>query len=134
MKGIWIITKRELASYFDSLMAYMIIIIFLGISGFFTWIIGNTVFLRNQADLSNFFEIFYISLFLFIPAITMRSLAEEKKSGTIELLSTKAVSDWEIIIGKFLSGFILVLIALASTLPYYFTISYLGSIDHGPTL
>jgi len=131
MKGIWIIAKRELASYFDSLIAYMIIIIFLGISGFFTWIIGNTVFLRNQADLSNFFEIFYISLFLFIPAITMRSLAEEKKSGTIELLSTKAVSDWEIIIGKFLSGYILVLIALASTLPYYFTIAYLGSIDHG---
>jgi len=99
MNGIWIIAKRELASYFDSLIAYMIIIIFLGISGFFTWIIGNTVFLRNQADLSNFFEIFYISLFLFIPAITMRSLAEERKSGTIELLCTKAVSDWEIIIG-----------------------------------
>ena len=93
MKKIWIIAKRELGSYFDSLIAYLMIIIFLGLSGFFTWLFGNNIFLMNQASLSVFFGIAYWTLFFFIPAITMRSIAEENRSGTIELLSTKAVSD-----------------------------------------
>lgn len=131
MKSIWIITKRELASFFDSLIAYMMIIIFLGLSGFFTWLYGNTIFLLGEADLQVFFGTSYWTLFFFIPAITMRTLAEEKRSGTIELLSTKAVSDWQIVLGKFLSSFLLVAIALACTLPYYYTVSRLGSIDHG---
>ena len=84
MKKIWIIAKRELNSYFDSLIAYMMIIIFLGLSGFFTWLFGNNVFMMNQASLIVFFGISYWTLFFFIPAVTMRSLAEETKSGTIE--------------------------------------------------
>lgn len=131
MKKIWIITKRELASYFDSLIAYIMIILFLGLSGFFTWLSGDTIFLRNQASLAVFFNISYWTLFFFIPAITMRTLAEENRSGTIELLSTKAVSDWDIIGGKFLASFLLICIAVACTLPYYITISFLGNIDHG---
>ena len=79
------------------------IILFLGLSGFFTWLFGNSVFLIGQADLQVFFSISYWTLFFFIPAITMRSLAEETRAGTIELLSTKAVSDWEIVLGKFLN-------------------------------
>lgn len=134
MKKIWIITKRELSSYFDSLIAYVMIILFLGMSGFFTWLFGNTVFLINQASLQVFFGISYWTLFFFIPAITMRSLAEENRSGTIELLSTKAVSDWDIILGKFLSNLILVGIALACTIPYYITVSMLGNVDHGATI
>ena len=134
MKKIWIITKRELSSYFDSLIAYVMIILFLGMSGFFTWLFGNTVFLINQASLQVFFGISYWTLFFFIPAITMRSLAEENKSGTIELLSTKAVSDWDIVLGKFLSNLILVGIALACTIPYYITVSILGNVDHGATI
>ena len=103
MRKIWVITKREVSSYFDSLIAYVMIVIFLGLSGFFTWITSSNVFFIGQADLQVFFGISYWTLFFFIPAITMRSLAEENKSGTIELLSTKAVSDWQIVSGKFLS-------------------------------
>lgn len=134
MQKIWIIAKKELASYFDSLIAYIMIILFLGLSGFFTWLFGSTIFLINQASLQVFFGISYWTLFFFIPAITMRTLAEENRSGTIELLSTKAVSDWDIIIGKFISNFLLVAIALACTLPYYLTVAMLGNIDHGATI
>lgn len=134
MNSIWIITKRELAAFFDSLIAYIVIIVFLGLSGFFTWLYGNTIFLINQANLQVFFGISYWSLFFFIPAISMRMIAEEKRTGTIELLSTKSISDWEIITGKFLACLILVLVALGTTLPYYITVSNLGSIDHGATI
>ena len=131
MRSIWVITKRELTSFFDSLIAYVMIIIFLGLSGFFTWLFGSNVFLIGQADLQVFFGISYWTLFLFIPAITMRSLAEENHSGTIELLSTKSVSDWQIVVGKFLASLLLLTIALACTIPYYITIANLGNVDHG---
>ncbi len=131
MRSIWVITKRELASYFDSLIAYVMIIIFLGLSGFFTWLFGSNVFLIGQADLQVFFGISYWTLFFFIPAITMRSIAEENSSGTIELLSTKAVNDWQIVVGKFLASLSLLAIALVCTIPYYITIANLGDVDHG---
>ena len=131
MRSTWVIARRELASYFDSLIAYVLIIVFLGLSGFFTWLFGNNVFLINQADLQVFFSIGFWTLFFFIPAITMRSLAEETRSGTIELLSTKPVSDWDIVAGKFIACLILILVALVCTLPYYLTIQFLGSVDHG---
>lgn len=131
MKKIWIIAKRELQSFFDSLTAYIMIVAFLGFSGFFTWLYGADIFLRNQADLQVFFSIAYWTLFFFIPAITMRTLAEENKSGTIELLLTKAVTDWQVITGKFVACLVLILTALALTLPYYFTVWKLGPIDHG---
>ena len=132
MRSIWVITKRELTSNFDSLIALVLIVVFLGLSGFFTWLFpGGNVFLSGQADLRVFFGIAYWSLFIFIPAITMRSLAEETRSGTIELLSTKAVSDWQIIVGKYLSNLLLLIIALACTIPYYITIAKLGDVDHG---
>lgn len=134
MQKIWIIAKKELASYFDSLIAYIMIILFLGLSGFFTWLFGSTIFLINQASLQVFFGISYWTLFFFIPAITMRTLAEENRSGTIELLSTKAVSDWDIVLGKFLATLLLVAIALACTFPYYFTVALLGNVDHGATI
>ena len=134
MKRIWIIAKRELNSYFDSLIAYMMLIMFLGLSGFFTWLFGNNIFFLNQASLSVSFGISYWTLFFFIPSITMRTLAEENRSGTIEILSTKAVSDFEIVAGKFLGSYFLVLIALLCTIPYYFTVSLLGNVDHGAVL
>lgn len=131
MNKIWIIAKRELASFFDSLMAYIMLVAFLGFSGFFTWLYGADIFLRNQADLQVFFSIAYWTLFFFIPAITMRMLAEENKSGTIELLLTKAVTDWQVIFGKFLACLVLIGLALALTLPYYISVWKLGPIDHG---
>ncbi|HON18942.1 MAG TPA: ABC transporter permease, partial [Salinivirgaceae bacterium] len=94
MKPIWIIAKRELKSFFDSLIAYIMLVAFLGFSGFFTWIYGSDIFFIGQASLQVFFEIAYWTLFFFIPALTMRLLAEENRVGTIELLLTKPVSDW----------------------------------------
>lgn len=130
----WIIAKKELASYFDSLVAYIMLILFLGLTGFFTWLFGMDVFIRKQADLSAFFSIAQIALLIFIPAITMKMIAEEKKTGTIELLLTKAVTDRQVVWGKFLACLMLVVIALLFTLPYYISISMLGEIDHGAAL
>ena len=131
MNKIWIITKRELKSFFNSLMAYVMIVLFLGFSGFFTWLFGNDIFLVNQASLASFFGIAFWSLFFFIPAVTMGLLADERKSGTIELLVTKPVSDWQIVAGKFLAAFLLICITLALTLPYYFSVAAMGKVDHG---
>jgi ABC-2 type transport system permease protein len=131
MIKIWIIAKRELRSFFDSLMAYVMIVMFLGFSGFFTWLFGSDVFFVNQASLQSFFGISFWTLFFFIPAVTMGLLADERKSGTLELLVTKPVSDWQIIAGKFLSAFLLICITLALTLPYYFTVASIGKVDHG---
>jgi ABC-2 type transport system permease protein len=130
MNKIWIITKKELQSFFDSLIAYILLVAFLGFSGFFTWLYGSDIFLRNQADLQVFFSIAYWTLFFFIPALTMKMLAEENKTGTIELLLTKAVSDWQVVMGKFLACLLLVVIVLALSLPYYLTVWKLGPIDH----
>jgi len=135
MKLSWIIAKRELKSYFDSLVAYILLLTFLGFTGFFVWLSGNgDVFFRKQADLAVFFSIANWTLFFFIPAITMRLVAEEKRSGTIELMLTKAISNWQLVFGKFMAAFLLVAIALAFTLPYYITISKLGNFDHGASI
>jgi ABC-2 type transport system permease protein len=134
MQNISIIARRELASFFDSLIASVIIVVFLGLTGFFTWLFGNSVFFMAQADLGVFFSIAYWSLFFFIPSITMRTLADEIRSGTFEMLSTKAVTDFQIVAGKFSACFLLVGIALLCTSPYYITISFLGSPDHAAIL
>lgn len=134
MRTIWIITKRELQSFFDSLIAYIILILFLGFSGFFTWLFGSDIFLVGQASLQSFFNVSYWTLFFFIPALTMRLLAEEKKTGTIELLLTKAVTDREVVIGKFLSTLILEIIALAFTIPYIITVYNIGNMDLGQVI
>ncbi|HPE55796.1 MAG TPA: ABC transporter permease subunit [Bacteroidales bacterium] len=134
MRQIWTITKRELQSFFDSLMAYIMLIAFLGFTGFFTWLYGSDIFFVKQASLGAFFSIAYWTLFFFIPAITMRQLAEENKSGTIELLLTKPITDWQVVLGKFMATLLLIVIALALTLPYYITVANLGPIDHGAVL
>ncbi|MCB0522439.1 MAG: ABC transporter permease subunit [Lewinellaceae bacterium] len=134
MHPTWVIAKRELAGYFDSLVAYILLIVFLGLTGLFTWLIGADVFLRKQADLQVFFEVAQLTLLLFIPAITMRQFAEEKRTGTIELLLTKNVTNRQVVLGKFLSCLLMVCIALLFTLPYYITVANLGNLDHGATL
>lgn len=131
MHRILVITKRELQSFFDSLIAYIMLILFLGFSGFFTWLYGSDIFLVGQASLEGFFNIAFWTLFFFIPALTMRLLAEEKKTGTIEMLLTKAVTDREVVIGKFLSTFLLIAVALMFTLPYPITIANIGNLDIG---
>lgn len=131
MKPIWIIAKREFRTFFDSLAAYILLVVFLGLSGFFTWLFGSDIFFIGQATLQPFFSVAYWTLFFFIPALTMKMLAEEKRSGTLELLLTKPITDWQVIAGKFLAVLMLISVALVLTLPYYITVSFLGPIDHG---
>jgi ABC-2 type transport system permease protein len=134
MNSILIITKRELHSFFDSLIAYIMLVLFLGFSGFFTWLQGSDIFFVGQASLRPFFSIAYWTLFFFIPALTMRLLAEEKKTGTIELLLTKAISDRQVVIGKFLSTLALICVALLLTLPYVITVASVGNLDLGEVI
>jgi ABC-2 type transport system permease protein len=134
MNTIWILTKKEFRVFFDSLIAYIMLVLFLGISGFFTWLFGSDVFLVGQASLGSFFSIAYWTLFFFIPALTMRLLAEEIRSGTIELLLTRAVTDRQVILGKFLSTFLLIFVALVFTLPYVVTIGSIGNMDLGAVI
>lgn len=131
MREIIIIAHKELKTFFDSLIAYILITIFLGISGFFTWLFGSDIFMIGQATLQPFFSIAYWTLFFFIPALTMKMLSEERRSGTMELLLTKPVTDWQVITGKFIACVELIAIALLFTLPYYITVWILGPIDHG---
>lgn len=134
MREIWVITKRELNAFFDSLMAYIMIVLFLGFSGLFTWLFGADIFFMGQASLHAFFSVSFWTLFFFIPALTMKLIAEENKTGTIELLLTKPVTDWQVIMGKFLATLLLIIIALALTIPYYITVANIGPVDHGAVL
>jgi len=127
---IAIITRRELAGYFLTPIAYVFIVIFLILSGVFTFYLGG-FFDRGQADLVAFFG-FHPWLYLFlIPALTMRLWAEERKSGTIELLFTLPVTMTEAVIGKFLATWLFTAAALALTFPIWLTVNYLGNPDNG---
>src|ERR1700722_16541786 len=134
MRAILIIARKELQAFFDSLVAYILLVAFLGFSGFFTWLYGSDVFFVKQASLQSFFDTAYWTLFFFIPALTMKMLAEENKSGTVELLLTKPVTNWQVLWGKFLACFMLIFFALLCTLPYYITIVNLGKVDTGVVL
>lgn len=134
MDKVMVIAKKEFGSFFDSLVAYILLAAFLGFSGFFTWIQGSDIFMRREADLDVFFSVARWTLFFFIPALTMKMVAEEKKTGTIETLLTKAVTDRQVVLGKFVGCLMLVGVALLFTLPYYFSVSWLGKMDHGATI
>jgi ABC-2 type transport system permease protein len=135
MHAVWTICKREINAFFDSLTAYVLLVIFLGISGTFTWLFGQgDIFFVGQASLNTFFQVAFWTLFFFIPAVTMGMVAEERRSGTLELLATKPLDDLQIVAGKWLAAWGLVAIALLFTLPYYVTVAQLGPIDHGATI
>jgi len=135
MHAVWTICKREINAFFDSLTAYVLLVIFLGLSGTFTWLFGQgDIFFVGQASLSTFFQVAFWTLFFFIPAVTMSMIAEERRSGTLELLATKPINDLHIVTGKWLAAWGLVAIALLFTLPYYVTVAQLGPIDHGATI
>ena len=125
-----IILRRVLASYFATPLAYVFIIIFLALAGVFTFYMGN-FFERGQADLLPFFG-FHPWLYLFlVPAIAMRLWAEERKSGSIELLLTLPVTMWQAVLGKFLAAWLFCGLALALTFPMWITVAWLGEPDHG---
>ena len=135
MHAVWTICKREINAFFDSLTAYVLLVIFLALSGTFTWLFGQSdIFFVGQASLQTFFQVAFWTLFFFIPAITMGMISEERRSGTLELLATKPLNDLQIVAGKWLAAWGLVAIALLFTLPYYVTVAQLGPIDHGATL
>lgn len=130
MRQFLSITKRELISYFATPVAYVFITIFLLLSGLFTFYLGN-FFEIGQASLGSFFE-WHPWLYLFlVPAITMRLWSEEKKSGTIELLTTLPVSTLNIVLGKFMAAWLFTLLALILTFPMWITVNYLGNPDNG---
>lgn len=130
MNPVGTIFRRELNSYFATPLAYVFIVIFLILSGVFTFYLGRFYELR-QADLSAFFN-FHPWLYLFlIPAISMRLWAEERKAGTLELLLTLPVSLKQAVVGKFLAAWVFTGIALALTFPVWITVNYLGEPDNG---
>jgi len=131
LSNILPIYKRELRSYFNSPVAYVFIVVFLAILG---WFFTSNLFLANVASLRIVFELVPLIYLFFVPAVTMRLLAEEKKSGTLELLTTKPVRDIEIVLGKFFAAWTLLAAALAPTLLYLITVMSLGKVDIGPVI
>lgn len=130
MKMTYLILKRELASYFSTPLAYVFIVIFLMLNGVFTFFVGG-FYERGQADLLPFFT-FHPWLYLFlIPAIAMHLWAEERKSGTIELLITLPLKLSHLVLGKFFAAWLFTGLALLLTFPIWLSVSYLGHPDQG---
>ncbi len=120
--------SKEFSNFLNSLIAYVVIGVFLMAMGLLMWVFPDTSVLEyGYADMETLFTLGpYVFIFL-VPAVTMKSFAEEKRGGTLELLFTKPLKDWDIILGKFLASFLLVLFALIPTLVYYYTLYTLGS-------
>jgi ABC-2 type transport system permease protein len=134
MRAAWnnvrAIAKRELVGYFDSPVAYVFIVIYLLLAGFFTFTFG-AFFDRGEASLASFFMwVPWLLLFL-VPALGMRLWSEERRSGTIELLLTLPVTPWQAILGKFLASWLFIAIAMALTFPVWITVNWLGDPDNG---
>lgn len=130
MSATWAISKRELRTYFNSPVAYIVATAYLLIAGFLFW---SGLMVEKQAELRQYFGLVPIFFCFLIPAITMRLLAEEKSAGTLELLITMPVRDWEVVVGKFLAAFALVATIIGLTLVYAISVSFVGPIDKGPT-
>jgi ABC-2 type transport system permease protein len=130
MSQINALFQREFRSYFSTPIAYVFIVIFLLLMGAFTFYLGG-FYERGQADLSGFFN-YHPWLYLFlVPAISMRLWAEERKSGSIELLMTLPISAWQAVVGKYLAAWAFTGIAIILTFPIWLTVNYLGEPDNG---
>lgn len=130
-RNTWTITKRELSGYFASPVAYVFIVIFLLLNGFFTFMLGG-FFEMGEASLTYSFFRWHPWLYLFlVPAAGMRLWAEERRQGTMELLLTMPITAWQAIVGKFLASWIFLIISLALTFPVVITVSTLGAPDWG---
>ena len=129
MKSIWTITKRELAGYFNSPVAYVFLVIFLLMTGEFTFLIGQFMD-RNQATLQAVFMWHPRNYLFLVPAVGMRLWSEERRLGTMELLLTMPISLWHCIIGKFLASWLFLTLALVMTFPIWITVNYLGDPDN----
>ncbi|WP_141330003.1 ABC transporter permease subunit [Myxococcus sp. AB025B] len=129
------VARREFRSFFNSPVAYIVIGVFLMVAG---WLYFSTVFVAGEASLRGFFGIAPVLFVVFSPAVTMRLLAEERKSGTLELLLSLPVRDWEVVAGKFLAALGMVAVGLVWTLPYALTVASLTAqgarFDWGPVV
>lgn len=133
MSPLLAVARREFAAYFASPLAAVFIVLFVAVAAALAFYLGG-LFERGQADLQPFFA-FHPWLYLFlVPAVGMRLWAEERKSGTLELLLTLPLAPWQAVLGKFLAGWALLGVALALTTPLWWTISWLGDPDHGVVL
>jgi ABC-2 type transport system permease protein len=130
MQNILAVSKREFSSYFNSPIAYLVVSAYLILSGalFFPGL-----FLGGQADMRGFFELGPLLFFIITPMLTMRLLAEERAQGTLELLLTMPLTDWEVVLGKYLASVGLIGVLLALTLPFPATVAALGPLDVGAT-
>jgi ABC-2 type transport system permease protein len=126
-----VISRREIRTYFNSPVAYIVVPVFVIITGYLFF---TQLFLEKQADMRGFFNIMPLLFMFMIPAITMRLLADEKASGTLELLITMPVRDSEVVIGKFLAAMALLCTAIGLTLVFAITVKSLGPLDRGPTI
>ncbi len=125
------VAKREFRSYFNSPIAYIVISTFLLLSG---WFFFTPLFLVGRSSLRGFFSFTPLLFVMFIPAITMRLIAEEVKTGTLEWLSSLPLRDLDVVLGKFLAALGLIVVALAFTLPYPISVAMIGSLDWGPVI
>jgi ABC-2 type transport system permease protein len=131
MSPALVISRREIRTYFNSPVAYIVVTVFVGITGYLFF---TQLFLEKQAELRQLFG-FMPFLFMFmVPAITMRLLADEKSTGTLELLSTMPVRDWEVVVGKFLAALALVCTAVGLTFAFAISVRLLGPLDRGPAI
>lgn len=130
MSGVAAVFKRELASYFATPIAYVFIVIFLIVSGWFTFVYGG-FYETGQADLGAFFYWHPWLYLLLVPALSMRLWAEERKSGSIELLMTLPLETWQAVVGKYLAAWAFTTISVALTFPIWITVNYLGAPDNG---
>jgi ABC-2 type transport system permease protein len=130
MRPVLTIVKRELGAYFSSPVAYVFLVIFLLLTGFFTFTAGN-FFERGEASLAAFFGWHPWLFLVVVPAIGMRLWAEERRSGTLELLFTLPIATWQAIVAKFLASWLFIAVALALTFPAVLTVNVLGSPDNG---
>ncbi len=130
MRNTMVVFRRELAGYFGTPVAYVFLIIFLALSGYFTWFVGG-MYETDQADLQTFFTFLPWVFLALIPALCMRTWAEERRQGTIELLLTLPISAGQAVMGKFLAAWCFTSVALLLTVTEWVTVNYLGEPDNG---
>jgi ABC-2 type transport system permease protein len=131
MSPALVISRREIRTYFNSPVAYIVVTVFSIITGYLFF---TQLFLEKQAELRGLFNIMPLLFMFMAPAITMRLLADEKSTGTLELLATMPVRDWEVVLGKYLAAMVLLCVTLGLTVAFAITVKTLGPLDRGPAI
>jgi ABC-2 type transport system permease protein len=131
MRNTLAIAKREFISYFNSPIPFILVALFVAISGFFFF---RDLFLTRQADMRHFFELMPLMFCILVPLLTMRLVAEERREGTLELLLTMPITDWQLLLGKFVAALGVMAVLLGVTLAFPITVAFVGPLDKGTTV